>query len=68
MVILFNCELSTFHQLYRLSKLAVRAHTGQPIICDEMLAIIKVSRIADRTFHSILIIFNVSLLNSPSQA
>jgi hypothetical protein len=40
MVMLFNCELETFHQLYRSSKLAVRAHTEQPIICDEMLAII----------------------------
>ncbi len=44
---LFNCVLKTVNQLYRSSKLAVRAHTGQPIICNKVPAIIKVSRIAE---------------------
>ncbi len=48
MVMLFNCELETFDPFYRSSKLAVRAHTGQTSICNEMPAmIIKVSRIVE---------------------
>jgi hypothetical protein len=44
---LFNCKFKTFHQLYRSSKLAVGAHTEEPIICNEIPAIIKGSRIAE---------------------